>query len=278
MFERFTEKARRVIFFARYEASQYGSHTIETVHLLLGLVREDHAFARRFLDEKGGVNSLREEIESQTTRGERISTSVEVPLSVECNHILNAAAEEAERLGNKHVGTEHFLLGILREKDSWAARLLRDRGLTLESLREELSRRAAEPETHPIEKIFSVAKFAEAWNSGNAREFACMFSPDDQFVDPDGNLWIGPSHIKQAAKLIFRAAGWAKTLGRIEDVQFVGSKAVMANLLWEPAEKLETPNPGCVRMTVILTWNPDGWTIARVQATGLQPQSRSAAV
>jgi len=277
MFERFTEKARRTIFFARYEASQYGSHTIETVHLLLGLLREDHTLARRFLAEKGGVQSLREEIESQITRGERISTSVEVPLSVECQHILNAAAEEAERLGNKHVGTEHFLLGILREKDSWAAHLLRDRGLTLESLREQLSHRAAEPETHSIEKIFSVAKFAEAWNSGNVRDFAGMFSPDGQFVDPDGNLWIGPSHIMQAAKLIFKATGWAKTRGKIEDVQFVGSKAVMANLAWEAAEKLETPNPGCVRMTVILTWKPEGWTIARVQATGLQPQSRSAA-
>lgn len=278
MFERFTEKARRTIFFARYEASQYGSHTIETVHLLLGLVREDHALARRFLDEKGGVHSLREEIESQITRGERISTSVEVPLSVECKHILNAAAEEAERLGNRHVGTEHFLLGILCEKDSWAARLLRDRGLTLEGLREQLSHRVAEPETHSNEKIFSVAKFAEAWNSGNVEEFARMFSADGQFVDPDGNLWIGPSRIMQAAKLIFRAAGWAKTRGRIEDVQLVGSKAVMVNMVWEPAEKLDTPNPGCVRMTVILTWKPEGWTTARVQASGIQPQSRSAAV
>ena len=84
MFERFTEKARRVIFFARYEASQYGSMTIETEHLLLGLFREDQTLARKFLGEKGGAQSLREEIESQITRGERISTSVEVPLSAEC--------------------------------------------------------------------------------------------------------------------------------------------------------------------------------------------------
>ncbi len=277
MFERYTEKARRTIFFARYEASQYGSHTIETVHLLLGLLREDHTLARRFLSERGGVQSLRDEIESQITRGERISTSVEVPLSAECKRILNAAAEEAEHLGHRHVGTEHFLLGILREKDSWAARLLRERGLTLEGLREQIPHHAAEPEMHPAEKIFSVAKFAEAWNSGNVGEFAGMFSPDGQFVDPDGNLWIGPTRIMQAAKLIFRATGWATTRGKIEDVQFVGSKAVMANLVWEAAEKIETPNPGCVRMTVILTWRPEGWTIARVQATGIQPQSRSAA-
>ena len=65
MFERYTEKARRVIFFARYEASQYGSMTIETQHLLLGLFREDHALARKFLGERGGAQSLRDEIETQ---------------------------------------------------------------------------------------------------------------------------------------------------------------------------------------------------------------------
>ena len=104
MFERYTEKARRVIFFARYEASQYGSKTIETEHLLLGLFREDPALTRKFISEKGGVQSMRDEIESQIMRGERISASVEVPLSAECKRILNMAGEEAERLGVKHVG------------------------------------------------------------------------------------------------------------------------------------------------------------------------------
>jgi uncharacterized protein (TIGR02246 family) len=278
MFERYTEKARRVIFFARYEASQYGSMTIETVHLLLGLLREDHALTRRFLDEKGGVQFLREEIEAHITRGERISTSVEVPLSLECKHILNLAAEEAEHLGNKHVATEHLLLGILREKDSWAARLLRDRGLTLEGLRELISHRAAEPGIHPVERIFSIAKFVEAWSSGNVGDFAGLFSADGQFVDPDGNLWIGPTPIMQAAKLIFRATGWFKTQGKIEDVQFAGNKAMMVTLAWEPAEKLEKPNPACVRMTVILIQKPEGWVISRVQATGIEPQSRAASV
>jgi len=276
MFERYTEKARRAIFFARYEASQYGSQIIGTEHLLLGIFREDHALTRRFLGERGGPQSLRDEIESQITRGERLSTAVEIPLTPECKRILKFAAEEAERLGNKNIGTEHLLLGILCEKDCMAARLLHARGLALETLRDAIARPSAEPEKHAVEKIFSVARFTEAWNSGNVGEFAGMFSADGQFVDPDGNLSIGPARIMQAAKLIFQASGWAKTLGKIEDVQLVGSKAVMINLVWEAAEKIDIPNPGCVRMTVILTWNPDGWTIARVQATSIQPQSRSA--
>ena len=79
MFERYTEKARRVIFFARYEASQYGSPYIETEHLLLGLLREDKALANRFLRTHGSIESIRKEIESRITVRERISTSVEVP-------------------------------------------------------------------------------------------------------------------------------------------------------------------------------------------------------
>jgi ATP-dependent Clp protease ATP-binding subunit ClpC len=153
MFERYTEKARRVIFFARYEASQYGSQLIETEHLLLGLLREDKALANRFLKQHGSIESIRKEIESRITIRERISTSVDVPLSPECKRILNHAAEEAERLGHKHVGTEHLLLGILREEKCFGAEILMERGLRLSALREELARTSGEkaPASRPKE-------------------------------------------------------------------------------------------------------------------------------
>src|SRR5499433_139371 len=144
VFERYTEKARRVIFFARYEASQYGSPYIETEHLLLGLMREDKALANRFLRQQGSIESIRKEIEARITIRERISTSVEVPLSAECKRILNMASEEAERLGHKHVGTEHLLLGILREEKCFGAEILMERGLRLSTLREELARTSTE--------------------------------------------------------------------------------------------------------------------------------------
>jgi len=142
--ERFTEKARRVIFFARYEASQYGSPCIETEHLLLGLVREDKGLANRYLRTQGSIESIRKEIESRITIRERISTSVEVPLSAESKRILAFAAEEADRLGTKHVGTEHLLLGILREEKCFGAEILQERGLRLSALREELARSSGE--------------------------------------------------------------------------------------------------------------------------------------
>jgi ATP-dependent Clp protease ATP-binding subunit ClpC len=156
VFERYTEKARRVIFFARYEASQYGSPYIETEHLLLGLMREDKALANRFLRSHGSIESIRKEIEQRITIRERISTSVEVPLSQESKRILNYATEEAERLGHRHVGTEHLLLGILREEKCFGAEILQERGLRLSTLREELARSAGEKTTAARSKETSL--------------------------------------------------------------------------------------------------------------------------
>jgi hypothetical protein len=107
MFERYTEKARRTIFFARYEASQFGSPYIEAEYLLLALLREDKALANRFLRSHTAVESIRKEIEGHTARREKVSTSVDLPLSHECKRVLAYGAEESERLNHKHIGTGH---------------------------------------------------------------------------------------------------------------------------------------------------------------------------
>jgi Clp amino terminal domain, pathogenicity island component len=142
MFERYTEKARRVIFFARYEASQFGSPCIETEHLLLGLLREDKALTYRFLRSYGSVESIRREIEGHTTIRNKVSTSVDMPLSNECTRVLAYAAEEAERLSHKFIGTEHLFLGLLREQDCFAAQLLNGRGVSIDTARGQI---ASEP-------------------------------------------------------------------------------------------------------------------------------------
>ncbi len=144
MFERYTEKARRVIFFARYEASQFGSPCIETEHLLLGLLREDKQLTNRFLRSHASIESIRKQIEGRTMIRDKVSTSVDLPLSQECKRVLAYAAEEAERLSHKHIGTEHLLLGLLREDKSFAAEILHERGLRLSTLREELTRLQSE--------------------------------------------------------------------------------------------------------------------------------------
>ncbi|MBI3952257.1 MAG: UTP--glucose-1-phosphate uridylyltransferase GalU [Acidobacteria bacterium] len=140
MFERYTEKARRVIFFARYEASQLRASAIEAEHILLGLLREDKALMAQFLRTVGAAGTIRREVEQRTIIREKRPGTVELPLSREAKRVLNYAAEESERFGHRSIGTEHLLLGLLRAQDSLAAELLRNQGLELNIVREEIMR------------------------------------------------------------------------------------------------------------------------------------------
>src|SRR6266536_3074366 len=143
MFERYTEKARRVIFFARYEASQFGAPAIEPEHLLLGLMREDKTLTGRlFPRAQVSIESIRKEIEGRTLLREKISTSVELPLAPETKRVLAYAHEESDRLQHRHIGTEHLLLGLLREERSMAAEILYERGLRLNAVRDEIARQS----------------------------------------------------------------------------------------------------------------------------------------
>jgi len=156
MFERYTERARRVIFFARYEAAQFGSTTIETEHFLLGLIREDKNITSRYLRTMSDIDYIRNEIAGRSAIREKVSTATDLPLSTECKRILAYAAEEAERLNHRHIGTEHLLLGILREEKSLAAEILQERGLRLNTIREELSRVVVDRQGAADPKSYSV--------------------------------------------------------------------------------------------------------------------------
>jgi enamine deaminase RidA (YjgF/YER057c/UK114 family) len=140
MFERYSEAARRVLFFARYEASQTGSLTIGSEHLLLGLLREP-VFAR-FIAGQTNVppETLRTDVERQISFREKVSTSVELPFSADTKRILQHAVSEADRLQHRHIGGEHLVLAILVEEDSPAAAILMEHGMSLDSSREEVAR------------------------------------------------------------------------------------------------------------------------------------------
>jgi hypothetical protein len=138
MFERYTEKARRTIFFARYEASQFGASFIETEFLLLGLLRENKELVNRFFHSYAAVESIRKQIENHTTPREKVPTSLDLPLSHECKRVLVYGAEESDRLNHRYIGADHLLLGLLREEKCFAAQLLRERDLTLDLVREQV--------------------------------------------------------------------------------------------------------------------------------------------
>ena len=124
VFERYTEKARRAIFFARYEASSFGSPEITTEHLLLGVLREDHKAVSPAQE-----RAFRARIEQEFPSREKISTSVDLPVSAAVKRAMANAAEAAGESGP--IETEHLLIGITRETSSLAAKLLRKAGVAI---------------------------------------------------------------------------------------------------------------------------------------------------
>jgi ATP-dependent Clp protease ATP-binding subunit ClpA len=135
MFERYTEKARRVVFFARYEASQFGSPFIETEHLLLGLLREYKEVVRHVLLRQD-FDAVRQEVTSRIKPGKPFPTSVDLPLSEHAKRALTYASEEADRLNHRPIDTAHLLLGLMRDEKFASAESLSHLGTHLESLRQ----------------------------------------------------------------------------------------------------------------------------------------------
>ena len=141
MFERYTERARRALFFARFEISSLGGNAIDTEYLLLGLAREAKGFTSDVFDRAGlAFDALRDDLRERMAGRVKHSTSVEIPFSEETKRILNWAVSEADRLGHNYVGTEHLLLAILCEPETAAAQILAAHGIKRADVREELAR------------------------------------------------------------------------------------------------------------------------------------------
>jgi ATP-dependent Clp protease ATP-binding subunit ClpC len=135
MFERFSERARRAVFFSWHEANDLACPQIMTEHLLLGILREDKTVANRL--GTGAEESIRKELERLApSNRERIPSSGDLPLSPEAQRALMFASEEAEALQYKTIDTAHLVLALLRVEDCTAAKSLRGHGMEYERYRE----------------------------------------------------------------------------------------------------------------------------------------------
>ncbi|MBS1721921.1 MAG: ATP-dependent Clp protease ATP-binding subunit [Armatimonadetes bacterium] len=138
MWQRFTERARKVVFFAQEEAQKFGEGYVSTEHLLLGLVRESDSVAARVLERLGvSLARIRAEIEKQLPRGEA-RQSQDMTLTPRAKRVIDLAYDEARNLNNNYIGTEHLLLGLIREGDGLAGRVLAKLGVELEKARREV--------------------------------------------------------------------------------------------------------------------------------------------
>src|SRR5438874_7471439 len=151
-FERFTERAKKVLTLAQEEAERSHHSYIGTEHLLLGLLREREGLAGKVIDSLGvEIGKVRETIESVIERNERIIIQQIIPTS-RVKKVIEITFEEAREMGHGFVGTEHLLLGLLIEGEGIAAHVLNDLGVTLDKVRPEVERllgEVGEEETSP---------------------------------------------------------------------------------------------------------------------------------
>src|SRR5437879_3345884 len=138
--ERFTQRARRVLSLAQEEAERLQHSYIGTEHLLLGLMREEGGVAGRVLRDLGlDPRRVEELVERMTRAGQRTSTA-RLDLSPGTKKVLELAVDEARRMGHHYIGTEHLLLGLVREGEGIAAGVLESLGVSLDKVRAEVTR------------------------------------------------------------------------------------------------------------------------------------------
>src|SRR5919109_4484663 len=138
-FDRFNDRAKRVLALAQDEAIRFNHNYIGTEHLLLGLVREGEGVAARVLDSLGvELSKVRTAVEFIIGRGDATTSPSQITLSPRTKKVVELAIDEARKLGHSHVGTEHLLLGIVREGESVASGILESLGVSLEKVRHQV--------------------------------------------------------------------------------------------------------------------------------------------
>jgi ketosteroid isomerase-like protein len=268
MFVRYTEKARRAVFFARYEASQYGNPYIETEHLLLGLCREDNT-VRGILKDAGMYSEIRAEIEQRIRRSDPFTTSVEVPLSADSKKVLLFAAEEADRLGQRHVGTQHMLLGLLRVEGSLGAEVARARGLKAEELREKFAK-GSQPLSFRKPSLPILEDFLTGLKWHSSVELMPFFAENAQVVDVHGKRW-NYEEIAEHFETLFVPYAKKNASYIIEETLISSNDLLVAVALWKNALVASMERVWMHRMTVVLVPNTDGWAIVSMHITPVQP-------
>jgi hypothetical protein len=178
-FDKFTEHARRVLTLAQEESQRFNHNYIGTEHLLLGLIRERDALATTLLTGMDvDLNVLRSSVEAGIVREERAALG-EIGLTPRGKRAIELAVDEARRYNHHYVGTEHLLIGLVREGDGIAGAVLANFGVDLERLRAETDRVLAE--SGPEEIAVSLSR---VWSQG--RQMTVSFYPALPLTEDDG--------------------------------------------------------------------------------------------
>jgi hypothetical protein len=200
VFERFTERARQVVVLAQEEARTLKHNYIGTEHILLGLIRENEGLAARVLESLGiTVERVRAQVVRIVGSGEEVASG-QIPFTPRAKKVLDRALREALSLGHNHIGTEHILLGLVRDDEGVAVRILLDLDADSEKIRGQVVRMLSSPRGHPSGEELSVVGGGDpegaAWTPGPQWDRASVR------WNPDGQELVLPLHLEARACLL----------------------------------------------------------------------------
>ena len=174
----FTERVRKVLAMAREEAVRLHHEYVGTEHILLGLIREGEGIAATVLQNFSvEPDELRQRVEEIVQRGDAArSTGPDLPYTSRAKKVLELATSEARELSHSYVGTEHLLLGLLREEKGIAAQILTQAGVSTERAREEVRRLLGSPDAGPAARAMLVARRQESGGATVVIDMHIQFS------------------------------------------------------------------------------------------------------
>jgi ornithine carbamoyltransferase len=219
--QHFSMRARRVVFFAQEEAARLGENYVGTEHLLLGLVRENDSTAARILDRLGvPLGRIRSDIERQVTRGHG-NLGQDMQLTPRAKRVIELAYEEARQLNNNTIGTEHLLLGLIREGDGLAACVLLKLGADLERTRREVyaMQEAEKQQTAPPVHVGSDALSMERLEH--------LAQPEPWISLAQGGRRIAVGHAVAAARAVIAREGTLTDLVSAHDLTPIQARALL---------------------------------------------------
>jgi ATP-dependent Clp protease ATP-binding subunit ClpC len=178
MFDRFTDRAKKVMSLARQEAMKFNHEYIGTEHILLGLIQEGSGVAANVLKNMAiDLEKIRHEVEKIVKTGPSMVTMGQLPFTPRAKKVLELALEEASQLSHNYIGTEHLLLGLIRENDGIAFQVLMNLGIKLEEVREEVLEFLGASENNSEEDSDGGGEGAGSGSSGASKESASSGSP-----------------------------------------------------------------------------------------------------
>jgi ATP-dependent Clp protease ATP-binding subunit ClpA len=250
LFDRFNDRAKRVVALAQDEAIRFNHNYIGTEHLLLGLVREGEGTAARVLEDLGvGLSQVRTSVEQSIGRGDSTTSPSEITLSPLTKKVIELAIDESRKLGHSHVATEHLLLGLVREGGHIGAQVLESLGVTLEKVRHEtiaaIGRRATD--TSAQASAFRSPDQGGPFNRFNDRAKRVLALAQQEAIDLKHN-YIGTEHLllglvkegESVAAHVLSALGIELSKVRTA-VEFIIGPGDIANMPSTPSEITISP-------------------------------------